>query len=100
MVLREAGKINVQGSVTTDNVVALTQQGADLFDGDQLVVDLEKVTEVDSSVIAMLLEWLRKAGNNGHSLQFINIPKSLESLIQLYGVSELIPRVISNNPVD
>lgn len=91
MVSCEGDRIIVQGSVTIDNVVAITQQGVALFDEHHWVIDLNKVTGVDSTIISMLLEWLRAARQKGYLLQFINMPASLESLIQLYGVAELIP---------
>ena len=91
MISCDGDRIIVQGSVTIDNVVAMTQRGAVLFDEHHWVIDLDKVTEVDSTIISMLLEWLRAARQKGYSLQFINMPASLESLIQLYGVVGLIP---------
>jgi len=91
MVSRNGHRIIVQGSITIDNVVTMTQRGAELFDQSHLVIDLDKVTEVDSTIISMLLEWLRTTRKSGYQLEFINIPQSLESLIQLYGIAELIP---------
>ncbi|UJP05061.1 MAG: STAS domain-containing protein [Nitrosomonas sp.] len=85
------GRIIVDGAVTIDNVVMLTQQGIALFDDSVVIVDLEKIIEVDSAVISMLLEWLRTARKNSRSLHYINLPESVESLIQLYGVTEIIP---------
>ena len=91
IVFRDADKIIVQGRVTIDNVVKLTQDGIALFDDHPLTIDLDKVTEVDSTIISMLLEWLRATRKNTYSLQFINMPESLNSLIQLYDVVELFP---------
>lgn len=91
MVSCDGDRIIVQGSVTIDNVVVLTKQGAALFNERHWVIDLDKVTGVDSTIISMLLEWLRAAYQKGYRLQFINMPVSLKSLIQLYGVVELIP---------
>ena len=88
---REGDSIIVDGAVTIDNVVALTKKGIALFDDRSLTIDLKKVTEVDSTIISMLLEWLRGMRKKNHSLQFINIPENLKSLIQLYGVTEIIP---------
>ena len=91
IVLRDNDTIIVQGPVTIDNVVKLTQDGIALFDDHPLTIDLDKVTEVDSTIISMLLEWLRATRKNTYPLQFINLPGSLRSLIQLYDVVELIP---------
>ncbi len=91
MILRDGNKLIVQGAVTIDNVVMVTAQGVALFDRDDLVIDLAQVTEVDSSAVSMLLEWQRKAHSHNRQLHFTNLPKTLKSLAQLYGVSELIP---------
>jgi len=103
IVFRDNDKIIVQGLVTIDNVVKLTQDGIALFDDHPLTIDLDKVTEVDSTIISMLLEWLRATRKNTYPLQFINLPESLKSLIQLYDVVELIPvsvnQITSKNAV-
>lgn len=91
IVFRDDDTIIVQGPVTIDNVVKMTEDGIALFDDHPLTIDLDKVTEVDSAIISMLLEWLRATRKNTDSLQFINMPESLKSLIQLYDVVELIP---------
>lgn len=93
MILRDGNKLIVQGAVTIDNVVAVTEQGAALFDRDDLVIDLAQVTAVDSSAVSMLLEWQRKAHSHNRQLHFTNLPQTLKSLAQLYGVSESIPLV-------
>lgn len=91
VVFRENDKIIVEGPVVIDNVFKLTQDGIALFDDHRLTIDLDKVTEVDSTIISMLLEWLRATRKNTYPLQFINMPENLKSLIQLYDVVELIP---------
>ncbi len=93
MILRDGNKLIVRGAVTIDNVVMVTEQGVALFDRDNLVIDLAQVTEVDSSAVSMLLEWQRKARSYNRQLHFTNLPNTLKSLAQLYGVSELIPLV-------
>lgn len=93
MIYREGNKIIVDGTVTVLNVVDLMQQGLKLLDGTQLYVDLQKVTEVDSTIISMLFEWLRAAEQKNCHLEFVHFPKSLESLMQLYGVTSLLQSV-------
>lgn len=97
MIFREGDTVIVQGAVTIDNAVMLTKSGIALFDNQPLVIDLDQVTEVDSTIVSVLLEWQRATRKNRHALQFINMPESLKSLIQLYGVAELIP--LAANPV-
>lgn len=88
---REGRSIYVRGAVIVDNVVEITRQGTALLDEDVMVVDLAEVTEVDSSVISMLFEWLRQAHARNQQLYFVNLPANLSSLIQLYGVADFIP---------
>jgi phospholipid transport system transporter-binding protein len=89
MILREGNKINIHGPVVIDNAVAMTKQGVALLTGGHLTVDFSKVEKVDSSIVSMLLEWLREANRLGCQLHFVNVSESLKSLIQLYGVAEL-----------
>ena len=90
LVLREGGELSVEGSITINNVVAMVGQGIALFDRDNMVIDLAQVAEVDSSAVSMLLEWQREAGRRNCSVRFVNIPLNLRSLVQLYGLSELM----------
>lgn len=91
MILREGNIVKVSGAVTVDNVSEMTAQGVALFDNHCLIVDLAAVDEIDSSIVSMLLEWLRAANQQNCQLQFINQPESLKSLVQLYGVSDFFP---------
>lgn len=90
MTLRPGGELNVEGSVTVDNVVAVMERGLALLSGNDLVIDLAQVTEVDSSAVSMLLEWRRESGRRHRRMRVVNMPENLKSLMQLYGVSEFI----------
>jgi phospholipid transport system transporter-binding protein len=57
---------------------------------DRLTIDFAAITEVDSSAVALLLEWRREAARRGKGLYFVNLPANLLALAELYGVSELI----------
>ena len=57
---------------------------------DRLTIDFSGITGVDSSAVALLLEWRRQAGLRGKRLEFANLPPNLLALAQLYGVAELI----------
>ncbi|MDV6347161.1 STAS domain-containing protein [Nitrosomonas sp. Is35] len=97
IISREGNTVIVQGAVTIDHAVMLKKSGIALFDDQPLTIDLNQVTEVDSTIVSVLLEWQRATRKNRHALQFINMPESLKSLIQLYGVAELIP--LAANPI-
>ena len=57
---------------------------------DRLTIDFAAITEVDSSAVALLLEWRREAARRGKGLNFVNPPANLLALADLYGVTGLI----------
>jgi phospholipid transport system transporter-binding protein len=57
---------------------------------DRLTIDFAGITGVDSSAVALLLEWRREAARRKKALLFVNLPANLLSLAELYGVTELI----------
>jgi phospholipid transport system transporter-binding protein len=57
---------------------------------DRLTIDFAGITAVDSSAVALLLEWRRAALARGKQLVFVNLPANLLALAELYGVAELI----------
>ena len=57
---------------------------------DRFIVDFSQVTGVDSSGVALLLEWRRRAQRANKTLTFVNLPPNLLALARLYGVAELL----------
>jgi phospholipid transport system transporter-binding protein len=57
---------------------------------DRLVIDFSDITDIDSSAVALLLEWRRQALARGKTLEFVNLPPNLLALATLYGVADLI----------
>jgi phospholipid transport system transporter-binding protein len=94
----EENQLFVSGPVTYGSVVKITQAGLSSMNHRDLVIDLAEITEVDSSAVSMLLEWLRAAHVRNFQLRFVNLPENLVSLIQLYDVIDLIP-VNSHNQI-
>jgi len=90
MIACNDGRCTLQGPVTVNNVLSLLAQGAERFTGSRVTVDLSGVTEVDSSALSLLLEWRREAVRNGREIRYHNLPASLRSLADLYGVTELL----------
>ncbi|TAN56598.1 MAG: STAS domain-containing protein [Betaproteobacteria bacterium] len=88
---REGNRIIVSGPVTLANVARELEDGyAQIRDGAD-AVDLDGVTALDSSLLAMLLAWLREARRLGRGLEFANLPQGLATIARLYGVVELLP---------
>ena len=81
------------GPVTLANVNAVLAEGARVFKASAVTVttvDLAAVTEVDSTAVSLLLEWRRAAQREKRTLDYVNYPANLKSLIQLYGVTDLL----------
>ena len=57
---------------------------------ERLTIDFAGIDAVDSSAVALLLEWRRQAARRGKKLDFVNLPAPLVALATLYGVDELI----------
>jgi phospholipid transport system transporter-binding protein len=91
MIRREGARLLLEGPVTLANVAGVLEDGyAQIRDGASSV-DLAAVTEIDSSLLAMLLAWLREARRLGRGLEFANLPEGLATIARLYGVVELLP---------
>lgn len=86
----EGARAALAGPVTLANVNAVLAEGAGVFKAPALTVDLAGVTEVDSTAVSLLLEWRRAAQREKRTIEYVNYPANLKSLIQLYGVSELL----------
>lgn len=89
---KQPGRLLVQGALNIDTLNSVLAESAGLIGAENLEVDLSAVTEVDSSAISLLFEWLRHAHANKSRLEFANLPPNLVSLATLYGVLDLIPQ--------
>ena len=96
MIRRDGDRLYLSGPVTLANVATLLEEArAPLAEGVR-EVDLGEVTEVDSSLLAALLAWLREAKSRGRPLSFSRLPPDLLTLAQLYGVAQLLPQDTSH----
>ncbi len=79
-------------ALTFDNAQAALKQGCAALAAGETVFDLGGVKAVDSSAVALMLAWERRAQTEGRSLKFINVPAGVDALARLYGVDGLIGR--------
>ncbi|HWQ38576.1 MAG TPA: STAS domain-containing protein [Burkholderiales bacterium] len=91
MIERQGERCYVSGAVTHATVVALLSEGEKLFGQGRLIFDFSGVESVDSSSLSLMLEWMRRAALVGTALAFANLGPAIRSLIDLYGLAELIP---------
>ena len=52
---------------------------------------MAEVSELDSSLLAAILAFIREARFANRSLVLSNLPAGLRTLAELYGVEELLP---------
>ena len=91
MIRREGPRLMISGAVTLGNAAALLEEGRRHIAEGVQTIDLAEVNEMDSALLAVLLAWLRDARGRDKKLSFANLPESLRTIAQLYGVDRLIP---------
>lgn len=84
----------VTTAMTQSQAAGLLVAGQKLLTSDSgqhpIRVDLAAVSEADSSGLAVLLDWLRTARQQGREMRVEGIPTGLRSLAELYGIQELL----------
>lgn len=91
MIVRQGNRYWPEGPVTLARIKDLREAAQREFEGESIVVDFSRVTEVDSSALSLMLEWLRDPGPGSRRVAFANLGANLKAIAEVYGVSELIP---------
>ncbi len=90
-VVREAeGRWVLAGPLTINNVAGVLAASVGMPLPTTGQVDLQAVDPVDSAGVAILLEWKRRAAAESVPLAFENVPPTMASLAELYGVDDLL----------
>lgn len=84
--MADTSLVRLEGALTMRTIAAALERP--LPEG-HFVVDMAGVTDADSAALALLLEWLRRTGSKRFVIQ--GVPAGLQSLIQLYGLDEILP---------
>jgi len=91
VIRREGRKITLSGPVTLANAARVLDEGRQHLAEGARTVDLGEVTELDSTLLALALAWLRDARAAKREIAFANLPEALQTLARLYGVEDLLP---------
>jgi phospholipid transport system transporter-binding protein len=78
--------------MTMPHITALLAESAALPLSNEIEINLAEVSEVDTTAISLLFEWLRQARTHKCKIIFTHLPKNLVSLATLYDVLVLIPQ--------
>jgi phospholipid transport system transporter-binding protein len=86
------GQARIAGELTLDTVSTVFRQAEIAATQDRPItdVDLAAVSRVDSSGLALLLEWQALAHRNGRIIRIRNAPPGLLSLTRLCEASDLM----------
>jgi phospholipid transport system transporter-binding protein len=98
MIERKEDRLILSGAVTFEGALEWRESVLREIDRDGLVIDLGAVDEADSAALSLMLEWRREAKARGYALRYANLPATIVSLAEVYGVSALIPTVDSASP--
>lgn len=90
MINEQNGVLAVSGPMTVDTASGLIREGEALVVTQNRTFDFSAVEQVDSSAVAVVLDWIRQAKAAGFKLVLVNVPAAFVSLVKLYGVDELL----------
>jgi phospholipid transport system transporter-binding protein len=88
--MSEAKDVILEGPVTLSTVPVIASRVLAQLASGARRIDFSRVTDVDSSAIALALECQRNAAQLGVRISIANLPDALRNLANLYGVTELI----------
>lgn len=78
----------IVGPMTYATAAEMFALGRSLLASGAVVFDLAAVTTADSSALSVILGWQRAAGEG--QVRLMNLPESVVSLAELYGVAEML----------
>ncbi|CAB1277240.1 STAS domain-containing protein [Candidatus Nitrosacidococcus tergens] len=80
------------GVLTFDTVINAGEEGIDLFEFvNDIRVDLQEVTHIDSAGLVLLISWMRYARLRNKSLQFLNVSEKILALAKVSDLDQIIP---------
>jgi len=86
--------LKLEGALSFETLPSVLAQSAEYAARpdlpERLTIDFAGIDGVDSSAVALLLEWRRQALKRCKTLEFVNLPANLLALAELYGVADLI----------
>ena len=98
MIERRDDRLLLSGAITFGDAVQWRESVLEQIDRDGLVIDLAAVSEADSAAVSLLLEWVREAAARGYAVRYANLPRTIVSLAEVYGITPLIPLVDTQAP--
>lgn len=86
----EARRLVLSGPLVMDTVNSVLGSTKVATPENDLIIDFSQTTDIDSSALALMLQWRREAEQSGNTVTFEGVPHNLKVLAELYGVSFLL----------
>jgi phospholipid transport system transporter-binding protein len=87
---QQANIWHLSGDLVFANISSVLEESKSHEMPMHLQLDFTKVSEVDTSAISLVLELQRRAIAQKTEISVVGVPENLTSLMQLYGVDEII----------
>ncbi len=88
-----ADGIVLSGSVVFGTVASLYAEGCALladFQGKECAISFNRIDQVDSAALTLMLSWLRFSASRGMQVRFLAVPSGLYRIAELSGVVDLL----------
>ncbi len=95
MTRRDGNRMLVSGPVTFANVRQVLDEGVRHVKEGVRTVDLAEIGEIDSSILAAMLAWIREGRDQKSEVAFSNLPEGLVTLARVYGVESFLSKASS-----
>ena len=88
----------ISGALTRATITrAFDKKYRQLVDGPKVIIDLAKVSKVDTAGLAWILMLVELAGNNACKMTLINLSEDLLKLAKLSAVDTMLPFEVAIN---
>ena len=90
MIKLEGRRLVLSGPLVMDSATTVLNEAKSGVASGDVTVDFSGITDIDSSALALMLQWRRDDEAAGRTVIFEGIPDNLRVLAELYGVSFLL----------
>ena len=89
-IVQKADQWLLSGDVVILTASAILKSSQALSLANHTTIDFAHVADIDTTAISLILEWKRRAAKEMQTIACVNLPVNLASLLDLYGVADLI----------
>ena len=91
-----AGRYRLEGDVSFATVMHLLHDSRPKFEHEPNIrLDFSGVESIDSAGLALVIEWIREAKQQGHDLEIRNPPQRLLALARISDVERLLQPIMA-----